>query len=114
MTKKCGQYFDTILLKTGKNYDYTLNGVFFQDLELDNREVIMDAVVEDPGDTMGTLSLIIPYFFEPPFRRRESLEAVYSTVFLTRASVALACPAMQRIMAFSFIAAGTAYRKRLM
>ena len=32
--KKCRKYFDTILCHTGQNYDYTLNGVFFEDLEL--------------------------------------------------------------------------------
>jgi UDP-N-acetylglucosamine 2-epimerase (non-hydrolysing) len=26
---KARQYFDTILVHTGQNYDYTLNGVFF-------------------------------------------------------------------------------------
>ena len=27
--KKCRQYFDTILVHTGQNYDYNLNGIFF-------------------------------------------------------------------------------------
>ena len=27
--KKCRVYFDTILVHTGQNYDYTLNGIFF-------------------------------------------------------------------------------------
>ena len=26
--KKCRQYFDTLLVHTGQNYDYTLNGIF--------------------------------------------------------------------------------------
>ena len=29
---KCRKYFDCILAHTGQNYDYNLNGVFFQDL----------------------------------------------------------------------------------
>ena len=33
--RKCRRYFDTLLAHTGQNYDYTLNGVFFRDLELD-------------------------------------------------------------------------------
>ena len=28
---KCREYFDTLLVHTGQNYDYTLNGVFFKD-----------------------------------------------------------------------------------
>jgi len=53
--KKCRKYFDTILAHTGQNYDYTLNGVFFHDLELDDPEVYMDAVGADLGETMGNI-----------------------------------------------------------
>ncbi len=53
--KKCRKYFDTILAHTGQNYDYTLNGVFFRDLELDDPEVYMDAVGADLGETIGNI-----------------------------------------------------------
>ena len=53
--KKCRLYFDTILAHTGQNYDYTLNGVFFHDLELADPEVYMDAVGADLGETMGNI-----------------------------------------------------------
>lgn len=53
--KKCRNYFDTILAHTGQNYDYTLNGVFFHDLELKDPEVYMDAVGADLGETMGNI-----------------------------------------------------------
>ena len=53
--KKCRKYFDTILAHTGQNYDYTLNGVFFHDLELEDPEVYMDAVGADLGATMGNI-----------------------------------------------------------
>ncbi len=53
--KKCRKYFDTILAHTGQNYDYTLNGVFFKDLGLDDPEVYMDAVGDDLGATMGNI-----------------------------------------------------------
>lgn len=53
--KKCRKYFDTILAHTGQNYDYTLNGVFFHDLALDDPEVYMDAVGEDLGETIGNI-----------------------------------------------------------
>ena len=53
--KKCRRYFDTILAHTGQNYDYTLNGVFFRDLELDDPDVYMEAVGADLGETMGNI-----------------------------------------------------------
>ena len=53
--KKCRKYFDTILAHTGQNYDYTLNGVFFHDLELDDPEVYMEAVGDNLGQTMGSI-----------------------------------------------------------
>lgn len=53
--KKCRKYFDTILVHTGQNYDYNLNGIFFRDLELDDPDVYMDAVGNDLGETMGNI-----------------------------------------------------------
>ena len=53
--KKCDVYFDQILVHTGQNYDYNLNGVFFRDLELADPEVYMDAVGADLGETMGNI-----------------------------------------------------------
>ncbi|SDB96671.1 UDP-N-acetylglucosamine 2-epimerase (non-hydrolysing) [Succiniclasticum ruminis] len=53
--KKCRINFDTILANTGQNYDYTLNGVFFHDLELGNPEVYIDTVGTDFGETMGNI-----------------------------------------------------------
>ena len=52
---KCRKYFDTVLAHTGQNYDYTLNGVFFEDLKLENPEVYMDAVGDDLGATVGNI-----------------------------------------------------------
>ncbi len=51
----CRQYFDCILAHTGQNYDYSLNGVFFKDLQLDDPEVYMDAVGDDLGATVGNI-----------------------------------------------------------
>lgn len=53
--KKCRIYFDTILVHTGQNYDYNLNGVFFHDLDLEEPEVYMDAVGADLGETIGNI-----------------------------------------------------------
>ena len=52
---KCRQYFDCILVHTGQNYDYNLNGVFFKDLKLADPEVYMDAVGDDLGATVGNI-----------------------------------------------------------
>ncbi len=53
--KKCRRYFDTLLVHTGQNYDYTLNGIFFRDLGLDDPDVCLDAVGESLGQTMGSI-----------------------------------------------------------
>ena len=53
--KKCRQYFDTLLVHTGQNYDYNLNGVFFRDLELDEPDFYLDAVGADLGETVGNI-----------------------------------------------------------
>lgn len=52
---KCRKYFDTLLVHTGQNYDYNLNGVFFKDLGLDDPELYLDAVGNDLGETMGNI-----------------------------------------------------------
>ena len=52
---KCRKYFDTILVHTGQNYDYNLNGVFFHDLSLADPELYLDAVGADLGETMGNI-----------------------------------------------------------
>ena len=53
--KKCRKYFDTILVHTGQNYDYTLNGVFFHDLGIVDPELYLNAVGADLGETMGNI-----------------------------------------------------------
>ncbi len=53
--KKCRRYFDTLLVHTGQNYDYNLNGVFFKDLGLDDPDLYLDAVGADLGETMGNI-----------------------------------------------------------
>ena len=53
--KKCRKYFDTLLVHTGQNYDYNLNGVFFKDLGLADPELYLNAVGNDLGETMGNI-----------------------------------------------------------
>ena len=52
---KTRKYFDVILAHTGQNYDYNLNGVFFDDLKLEAPEVYLNAVGHDLGETMGNI-----------------------------------------------------------
>lgn len=52
---KCRRYFDTLLVHTGQNYDYNLNGVFFKDLKLKAPDVYLNAVGNDLGETMGNI-----------------------------------------------------------
>ena len=53
--KKCRKYFDTLLVHTGQNYDYNLNGIFFEDLKLDAPEIYLNAVGENLGQTVGNI-----------------------------------------------------------
>ena len=53
--KKCDRYFDQILVHTGQNYDYTLNQIFFEDLELRQPDHYLDAVGGDLGETIGNI-----------------------------------------------------------
>ena len=53
--KKCRRHFDCLLAHTGQNYDYTLNGIFFRDLELADPDVYLDAVGADLGETVGNI-----------------------------------------------------------
>ena len=52
---KCRKYFDVVLAHTGQNYDYTLNGIFFENLKIAEPEVYMDAVGDDLGATVGNI-----------------------------------------------------------
>ena len=53
--KKCDKYFDHILVHTGQNWDYTLNQIFFEDLNLRAPNCYLDAVGEDLGETIGNI-----------------------------------------------------------
>lgn len=52
---KCRRYFDVVLAHTGQNYDYNLNGIFFENLKIKNSEVFMAAVGDDLGATVGNI-----------------------------------------------------------
>lgn len=52
---KARTYFDVLLAHTGQNYDYNLNGIFFNDLQLEDPDVYLNAVGNDLGETMGNI-----------------------------------------------------------
>lgn len=55
-TIKCAdRYFNHKLVHTGQNYDYTLNGIFFEDLGLRQPDYFLQAVGNDLGETMGNI-----------------------------------------------------------
>lgn len=53
--KKCDLYFNHILVHTGQNYNYTLNQVFFEDLQLREPDFYLNVAEENLGHTMGNV-----------------------------------------------------------
>ncbi|MEY8643998.1 non-hydrolyzing UDP-N-acetylglucosamine 2-epimerase [Staphylococcus arlettae] len=53
--KSCVKYFNHVLVHTGQNYDYTLNQVFFEDLELRKPDYFLEVVGSHLGETMGNI-----------------------------------------------------------
>lgn len=53
--KKCDLYFEHILVHTGQNWDYTLNDVFFKELELREPNHFLGVVGNNLGETMGNI-----------------------------------------------------------
>ena len=53
--KKADKYFDHVLVHTGQNWDYTLNQVFFEDLEIREPDYYLNSVGETLGDTIGNI-----------------------------------------------------------
>lgn len=53
--KACDRYFDNILIHTGQNWDYNLNDIFFQDLELRKPDKYLGVVGNNLGETMGNI-----------------------------------------------------------
>ncbi len=53
--KLAGQVFDHTLVHTGQNYAYTLNQIFFEDLDLRAPDHYLDAVGSDLGETIGNI-----------------------------------------------------------
>lgn len=53
--KKCDIYFDHILIHTGQNYDYELNEIFFEDLDLRKPDYFLNVAGNHLGETIGNV-----------------------------------------------------------
>lgn len=53
--KKCDKYFDLKIVHTGQNYDYCLNKVFFDDLEIREPDYYLGVAGANVGETMGNV-----------------------------------------------------------
>jgi len=53
--KKCDQVFQQTIIHTGQNWDYSLNEVFFKDLDIRKPDHYLDAPGQHLGETIGNI-----------------------------------------------------------
>ena len=53
--RACDRHFEHLLVHTGQNWDYTLNEIFFQDLDLRGPDRYLNVVGADLGETIGNI-----------------------------------------------------------
>ena len=53
--KLADQCFNHILIHTGQNYDYTLNEIFFQELDIRKPDFFLNVVGKNLGETIGNV-----------------------------------------------------------
>jgi len=53
--KLCDLYFEHILIHTGQNYDYELNEIFFEDLNLRKPDFFLSVTGDHLGETIGNV-----------------------------------------------------------
>ncbi|SCW40060.1 UDP-N-acetylglucosamine 2-epimerase (non-hydrolysing) [Eubacterium ruminantium] len=53
--KKSDKYFNQVIVHTGQNYDYELNKVFFDNLEIREPDYYLGVVGDNLGQTMGNI-----------------------------------------------------------
>ena len=56
---KLDQYCDHVLVHTGQNYDYELNEVFFQDLEIRKPDHFLNAAGDNAAETIGQIIISV-------------------------------------------------------
>ena len=57
-------YFDLTLVHTGQNYDYELNEIFFQDLEIRSPDMFLNAAGKTAAETIGNTIAKFDQFLE--------------------------------------------------
>ena len=55
LIKKCDEYFNHTLVHTGQNYDYKLNEIFFNELQIRKPDYFLEVATDDLGETMGNV-----------------------------------------------------------
>lgn len=58
------QHFDQVLVHTGQNYDYELNEIFFQDLELRKPDHFLNASGQSASETIGQIIIAVDKVLE--------------------------------------------------
>jgi len=53
--QKMEKFFDVVFVHTGQNYDYTLNEIFFKDLNLRKPDYYLESPGKDLGETIGNV-----------------------------------------------------------
>ena len=53
--KRCDKTFEHILIHTGQNYDYELNQIFFEDLDIRKPDYFLDVIGKNLGETLGNV-----------------------------------------------------------
>ena len=53
--KELDRHVDHVIVHTGQNYDYELNGVFFEDLDVRKPDIFLEAVKGTPSETIGDI-----------------------------------------------------------
>lgn len=53
--KLCDEYFEHVLIHTGQNYDYELNEIFFEDLNLRKPDFFLNVAGKHLGETIGNV-----------------------------------------------------------
>jgi UDP-N-acetylglucosamine 2-epimerase (non-hydrolysing) len=53
--KELDRYVDHTIVHTGQNYDYELNGIFFEDLNIRKPDIFLEAVKGTPSETIGDI-----------------------------------------------------------
>jgi UDP-N-acetylglucosamine 2-epimerase len=53
--KRCDLFFDHILIHTGQNYDYNLNEIFFNELQIRKPDYFLNVAGKHLGETIGNI-----------------------------------------------------------